>query len=403
MLEKYYRINQAIGLSIHILADGGLQLNACRVTVENNRLNIDKKITDIASLEDLKKHFDPKSHVALNLTGKGILQKQVGALTEVNQHNFSKVLPNANIEDFYYQNFISGEQSFVSVIRKAEADKWITQLKAIGLIPLQMSIGPFPVQNIIPQLNVYDSELIFNGHVIERNEQANWLTHQYNHVALSPFPLKVESESLDEKLLIPYAAAFNLVLVEKVQAINADVPSLETELSTLIATKKIKVKAVVVLFIFFLLLLLNFITFSWLNSSNAKLTDQVGQLTQTSINSQTIDEQVKQKEALLSELGWEDGINKSALVDQLASLLPEEITLNEISVNPIDLAASRAQKSLEFSNREIKIAGNSEKIIPVNEWIARVKTKPWVKNIQLDNYTFNGELNTGQFTVIINY
>jgi Tfp pilus assembly protein PilN len=129
----------------------------------------------------------------------------------------------------------------------------------------------------------------------------------------------------------------------------------------------------------------------------------VSRSTQSNVDIQTINDQLKQKEKLLRDLGWENGINKSALVDQLASLLPEEVTWNNISVDPIDAVSSRTQKSLIFFDRQIRVTGTSEKIIPVNEWIARVKTKPWVKNVQMDSYTFNSELNTGQFTVIINY
>jgi len=403
MLEKYYNINQAIGVGIHVSADGSIQVDACRVTVENNQLSIDKKLTALESLEELRKHFPEKALVAFNLTGKGILQKQTEAINEINQHSFSQILPNAKAGDFYVQNFISGNHSFVSVIRKQEADRWITQFKSIGLPPLQMSLGPFPVQNIIQQLNVYDSGIIFNGHIIEVNEKQDWSSSKYEQGITALFPLKVESENLDEKLLIPYAAAFNLVMASKVQTIAADVPLLETEFASVIATKRLKAKSVMILSVFFVLLLINFIVFSWLNSANAKLSDQVGELTQTTINSQSTEDQIKQKEGLLNELGWDNGVSKSAMIDQLAALLPEEITLNEIAVNPIDVAASRIQKSLTFSNREIKISGISEKIIPVNEWIARVKTKSWVKSIQLDSYTFNSELNTGQFTIIINY
>jgi len=39
----------------------------------------------------------------------------------------------------------------------------------------------------------------------------------------------------------------------------------------------------------------------------------------------------------------------------------------------------------------------------VNEWMARIKTKHWAKDVQLENYSFNNELNTGQFIVNITY
>src|ERR1700749_1490280 len=150
MLEKYYRINQAVGVSIHVLQSGSLQISACRVTVENNQLSFEKKIIDLVNIEELKKHFPARSFVALNLSGKGILQKQVERTEEIDQRNFSKILPNGNMDDFYVQNFISDSQSFVSVIRKAEADKWIKQFNKLEFIPLQFSLGPFPVNNIIP-------------------------------------------------------------------------------------------------------------------------------------------------------------------------------------------------------------------------------------------------------------
>lgn len=96
-------------------------------------------------------------------------------------------------------------------------------------------------------------------------------------------------------------------------------------------------------------------------------------------------------------------MNKSAMLDQLASLLPDGITWTEAAIDPVDQAATRVQKSVAFFSRRIRITGNSEKIIPVNEWMARIKTKSWVKNVQLDSYALNSELNTGQFVVLIDY
>jgi Tfp pilus assembly protein PilN len=215
--------------------------------------------------------------------------------------------------------------------------------------------------------------------------------------------LKVESESIDEKLLIAYAAAFSLVLANKVELIQAGVLSLEADLQKVMSEKKLKVQGFLILSAFFILLLVNFFLFSWLNSSNAKLTVQVSRSAQSTDDIQKITKQVQEKEALLRILGWESEINKSALIDQVASLLPHEITWKEAAIDPVDLSGSRSQKAITFFNRKIRITGSAEKIIPVNEWIARIKTKAWVKNVQLDSYTFNNELNTGQFIILIDY
>jgi len=403
MLQQYYCINEATGISIAIGKDGNYIVNVCAVSIQNNQLSFQKKLLGITNISELKKLLQVKSYVSLNLYGKGILQKQIEKTEEINQHNFSQILPNASIEDFYVQNFISGNKSFVSVVRKAEADKWISELKELGFIVLILGLGPFPVQNVITQLNVYGNDVIFDGHIIHRNEQSEWISVKYHENTTSEFPLKIESESISEKLLIAYASAFQLVLSAKIDGVQAEVPGLNEELKKVLEEKKLKVYGFLTLAIFFILLLVNFFLFSGLNSSNAKLTEQVSRTAQSSSGIQQINDQVQQKDSLLKTLGWEGNINKSSLIDQVASLLPEEISWKEAAVDPIDVSVSRIQKSIVFYTRKMRITGNSEKIIPVNEWIARIKTKAWVKNVQLDSYTFNSEQNTGQFTIVIDY
>jgi Tfp pilus assembly protein PilN len=403
MLEKYYRISRTAGVSINVRQDGSILIQACEITATGDQLSIDKKLLDLYTVEDLKKNLSAGIPVALALSGKGVLQKQIEKVEEINADNFNKILPGANIDEFYSQHFVSGVQSFISAVRKPDADRWINQLKEYGFIPLLLCLGPFPVQNIISQLNMYDGELLFNGHIIHRNNESHWTSYQYDPSAVSPFPLKVESEPINEKLVIPYAAAFQLVLAANLDVIQAAVPSLANEFHRKIIDNQLKVKGTIFVTGLFVLLLINFFLFSWLNSANAKLTEQISRSSQSTTDVQQINDQVQQKETLLKELGWEDDLDKSRLVDQIATLLPSEITWKEAAVDPVDLSESRVQKAVVFFTRKIRITGTSEKIIPVNEWIARIKTKAWVKKVELDNYTFNNDLNTGQFTIVIDY
>jgi len=402
MLEQYYRISQATGVGIRIGPGDDLNIQACGLSVEKNKLTIEQKITGIESVAGLSKHLTGK-FVALNLSGRGILQKQTERIGLIDQSHFSAVFPNANMEDFYVQNFQSGKRSFISIIRKTDADKWLGALRENGYVPLSLSLGPFPVQNIIPQLNNYDSGLVFDGNTIIRNEEGDWLSWNYDQQVKAPFPLKVGSEPIGERFLLAYAAAFQLILSDKIEQVIAHVPGLQGDFNEVTNGKKLRVYGSLLLAVFFVLLLINFVVFSSLKQSNDRLTAQVSQTAESAVDLQSITEQTIQKEALLDLLGWDGGINKTALVDQVASLMPAEITLDEISVNPIDIAKSRVQHVVSFSNRQIDIHGFAENIIPVNEWIARIKTRPWVKDIQLESYTFNNEKNTGQFLITVKY
>lgn len=403
VLEQYYRINRATGVSIQLRQDGTVGINCCNVTASGNQLDIDQKLLDIQSPEELNKYLPNKTFIALNLSGRGILHKQIEKTTTFSQANFSKILPNGNIDDFYVQNFISGDWSFVSVIRKSEADKWIKRFNEAGFLPLSLSLGAFPVEHIIPQLNIYGTDIQFNENIIERTEKGDWKSCHYEEAALTPFALKVESEGINEKLVIPYAVAFQLILAPKLDVIEAGVASLKAEFKHKLDDQKLRVNGAIILFVFFALLLINFVVFFQLTSTNTQLGSQVSRLALNTNNIQDVNDQITKKERLLESLGWEGGINKSVLVDQLAALMPEEICLQEIAVDPVDLNTSRIQKSLVLFNRHIRISGVSDKIAPVNEWMARIKTRRWVKNMQMESYTYNNELNTGQFTITLNY
>ena len=162
MLETYYNISKAFGVSINLLQNGEILISACGITINKDKLDIDSKILDLISIEGLEKRIPQKSYVAINLSGKGVLQKQIERTDQISQQNFNQILPNATFSDFYIQNFISGDKSFISIIRKAEADKWIEVLRKLNLIPLSVSLGCFAVSNIQIQLNSYDNEIVFD-------------------------------------------------------------------------------------------------------------------------------------------------------------------------------------------------------------------------------------------------
>jgi Tfp pilus assembly protein PilN len=403
MLERFKMINQAAGVCLNLLPSEGMRLSACEINVNDHKLVFKKKSTELQDIGELKKHISAKTYIALNLSGKGIINRQTNRQDVIGPKNFATLLTNANVDDFYVQNFISGDQSFISAIRKSEADKWLEKFREAGFFVLSLSLGPFPVEQIVSQLNIYDQDFVFDGHFVLRNEQLVWTGVKYDENATAQFPLKIESELIDEKLVIPYAAVFQLILASKIGMIQADVPILRAEFDRVIDAKKMKFQSSLILATLFLSLLINFFLFSWLSSSNNKLTDQLSRLAQSDINVGQINKEIEEKESLLLDLGWDKNINKCVMVDEIASLLPEEITLRKISINPEDEGITRTRKSIAFLNREIKITGISGKIIPVNEWIERLKTKKWIKNVQLDNYMVNNELNTGQFIVVINY
>jgi Tfp pilus assembly protein PilN len=403
MLKKFYQIQEACGINITLEPNGGVRVDLACIQIQKSELTFTKKISGAKSLSELDTVFPKGIAAGINITGKGVIHKQVELAAQTGRPPFGVLFPDAKEADFYVQYFWSGKQYFISVIRRSDADKWIDKVAKIGLSPMLLGLGAFPLQIIAGQLNIYDASLIFDGYTVVRDKAGDWLSVAYDNEIQAPFPIKVGNENLDEKLLLPYAAAFQLVLPPGSERIAAQTPVLAQAFEKLNAGIQLKVQAAAVLAIYFLLLLVNVIVYTYLNGANERLSRLISRSSQSIDDQQKVSSAIRQKEATLKELGWEEGINKISLVDQLASLLPEGVTLTEASVDPMDITESRIQKSVAFTARKIRITGESEKIILVNEWMARIKTRRWVKNIALDNYFFSNERNTGQFTLIINY
>ncbi|WP_158829391.1 hypothetical protein [Mucilaginibacter lacusdianchii] len=404
LLKPYLRLSETAGVSIIINHDGQLAIGLCTLKAWGNQLDITQKVAGLSELKVLAKHLSAKVPVALNLAGKGILIKQIETFEEIDNTNFSKVLPNASLDDFYVQNFISGGLSFVALIRKVEAGNWITKLKDVGYEVLSLSLGPFVVQQVLPQLNFYGPQLNFDGHQITRNESGDWQSYKYVPGAADEFPVKVETEKLEESLVIAYAAAFQLLLVPNILPIKAEVETLEVKLTTTLSDQKLKVSAFIMLGTLFVLLLVNFMLFSYFNSANNTLAEQVGRSSQAMTDVESLEAQVKAKEAMLDSLGWEDGAHKSVKVDQVAQLLPPDVVWQEVTVNPVVVPSAGSEtKAVRFTNKRIRIKGSAQRIVQVNEWLGRLKSLRWVKDVRLQDYTYDNEKDTGLFTVLIDY
>ena len=405
MLQDIAGFQTAVGVAVKGEADGALVISACVISRKSDQLSIVSKLTGITSIQELSNQTDlpKKPLISLNITGKGILYKQSGKIETITPANFGQLLPGADFEDFYVQIFVSGGQSFIAVIRKTEADRLIRQFRDEGFNPVMLSLGPFPVDTILPQLNVYDGDVIFDGHIISRDEQKEWVSYRYDAAATPSFPVKIETEQIDERLILAYAAAFQLLMAERIDTVTAFVEDIDNAYREAISIRKTKAYCVLMLVVLFVLLLINFVLFSYYTSSNSQLAYQVSRSAQNASQIKATADHIKIKEQQLQFLGWDGGISKAKLTDQLAAEMPPEITWKQVEINPVDVNGSRNQKSVQFKDGLIRITGLSEKIIPVNEWMARIKTKHWAKDVQLENYSFNNELNTGQFIVNITY
>jgi len=396
-------ISSCLGLELVISPDGKTVFHGTRIRIEGKSLTFEKKVTDIASLEALRAAFPGEPYTALVISGKGILHKKISGLEVVDAKAMGQILPNASQGDFYIQNFQSGECSYISLMRKSDADTWTARLTASGFKLLSLSFGPFPVQSILNQLNIGPQDCSFAGHQVQRDEKGawlNWATGIDHHAA---FPVKVEAETLDQDLLVAYGSAFQLLYFHKLDPVIAEAPALEAERAELAGNKKLQTWGMLLLFSFFLLLVINFLALSYYSPAVKKLSLVNRNTSEERSQVQARLDQINAHAALLDSVGYNGGLNEAKLIGQLAAGLPAGMNWKALVINPLDEAKARNEKKTGFLDHHIRIQGECGQVGAINGWIENARKLPWVKSIVLGNYAISPESGKGEFIIQVNY
>lgn len=275
------------------------------------------------------------------------------------------------------------------------------KLKSADIVML--SLGPFVVDQVIPQINSYGAQLKFDGHDITFDGDKNWQEYSFMAGERSVFPLKIDIESIPEKYLLAYAAAFQFILHEQLNLI--EVPSAEIKQNLVEYSAKLKFKkhGMLILLFFFILLMLNFLAFSHYNSGNQELMSKAGQQSYVFENRQKLEKDVKIKESTVQNLGWNKGYSYAYLCDQIGQTLPKEIKLEEMQVNSLSGAGSGLLKVPQLDNGSMRIKGQTTSIYAVNNWIYTLKEKSWVKEVKLEKYIADDQKGAQVFTLFLSY
>lgn len=403
ILEKYQWLSSCAGIELNILPDSTISCRICEISLQKNALSIDNKSEVKGDLPGILKKLNFAKPVSLSITGKGVLSKKTSKVEELSDDKLLRVFPNIRPEQFYIQNFISGEFSYISIVRKEVLDEILRALGKAEVNVLLVNLGPFASSHILKQLNFYGKEIRFDGHIISLSAKDDWDDYQYTAFAGSEFPLKIDIEAIAEQFLLAYAAAFQLALYHQLNPVELPVDTIKNSLYNFEQKQKFNFRLVVTLAVFFILLLSNFLLFSYYSSKNNVLQTQVSESAASVETLVNTEDDIAKKEKVLRELGWYKGISHAWLADQLAQSLPTGISLKEISINPLNILESNRQRKEIYKIGTIEISGEAIDMEPVNEWIYALKNKSWPYRVNLDSFSPSTENDKQYFAVTINY
>lgn len=357
-LQEMMKLNAVTGVEVHTGKDGQRLLHACSISIVKQQLSFESRQHGLKSVLHFAKVFKPQN-IAICLSGKGVITKKIERVQGIDQQVVNQVLPNANPEHFYFQHYTEGEHSFISAIRRTDADELLARFQESGFRVLSLSLDTFVQQNA----------------------------------------MELKAGQLEPGLELAYAAAFQLLL-------NAGPIAIEHEQITrareqAFAKAKLKGIAMVAGLVLLVLLLFNFMLFSYY-SSQVKSLSAASNISSAEIGKLRGQEKdIAKKTGLIKAAGWTGGLNYAYITDQLLAAMPGKMGLQEFSINPPDEQQSRSRHESVYLCKAVKITGSCPDASMLNNWIFAIKAKDWVEGCKIINYAINPDDGSGLFTISV--
>jgi len=375
---------------VELLLSGGTELyNVVIVEKKNDKVQIVATEQGL-DFELFKQKIDKSIPLFFSIDGKGVLHKKVSFVSDENKAQLlAKVLPGADEQQFYIQS--AGE--FVSVLRKDVLDVALNDLKTAGYFVVGAALGPFALNNI---LSLVDSKTIATS--MYQLQIADSKIDAIDKSEPSSLKVNIADEQINSSLVVAFASALNYFVGEQ---FFFESEKLRESSLDYYEKRKFTVGGIAILVFFFVLLLVNYLVYDSLKSSNNELEAQFKMQEENFNKSEKLKKELEEKIALKEKLGVNGSTRISYYLDEIAASVPSAIQLTELSLNPVEKKI-KDDKEIEYEVNRILISGRCKKSIYYNDWKKDLAKMDWVKNISVVNY-IDADDEVGEFILKISF
>jgi|GEM_PF-3303185 hypothetical protein len=331
-------------------------------------------VQDLAAIEVLQ-----EVPVFVTINSQGIIHRTIDNKSLTIDNKIQSILPNAKIQDFYYQLFSMVQGEVLSIARKQTINDIIEDLQSKGLNILNITLGSFHVQYLLPLLR--DKDIIHTSiHQLDftNDELSDFSTNQ-------EFPdgtdILIGQNWLNTILVVPFAAAFSGLL--SIANHVVETPTITKNQEEFIWNRLFKISLTAILGIFLIGLTLNFILFTQYSKTNDTLSIQAALKEQKIQTLDTLQKKINEQQGLTNLLASKT----SYYSDRIASSLPSDIELFELTVFPEEKQTLYDDNTLiTYDNNSIIIKGNCKNSFIYNQWLKTLKNFDWAKEVKNVNY-----------------
>jgi hypothetical protein len=398
LLKKFILPEIVFALNVHVVNSTHKIYSLVEVRKHKNEYTIKNTIEDTADISEIKKCITPKSTFVLAITGKGILNR----ITDQKNNALNTLIPGFNPDEFIVQySHINDQQNVISAAKKKWIEEIVSEVQShlsvtahfvsIGVVALSEVFSLISQQQPEQKFLFRDLEIIVENHKLEK------INNSVSEKGYSS--VNIENRQVSAACLPAYTAAMHFLqmLTSKI-TVNQPETTL-TYYNNWKTGKQLKVYAVTVIAIWLMILLTNFTLNSYLTEKNQALEERYHNSYKYLSQIDSMETQIKEAEDFIKYLGIDKPSRFTFYADKIAAILPVDITLGNMQINPLDTKNSGSE--LLFLQDKIYISGTCHKVMSLNTWINAMNKLDWVKDISLKNYSKSEDKGNGVFEMII--
>lgn len=394
ILKKIRRSKKHLAINI-VLGDDGNLFHVVETQLNKEQLEIQKTFT-AKSLEELAKNVSKNLPVLAVFSGQRIITKKA----ESTEGYESGILFNSDPDDFYWYELPQQNGLFVSVIRKKDVDDIIGDMAKLGLSLIDIAIGPLVVHSIKPLIGNIPS-ISVDGYSIKFEKDV--LTELGKHNDLDSGDMEVYpvgEEKLPKQYLLSFAAIVNYLYPNL--ASLKDARFLLEKQQEYKFKKAFNMVGMIALPSFLIVLLTSYLLLGYYQDKYLDLQVKIEEQNVAYNKLIRLQEDKRNKEAMLNESGLSDSNFLTYYVLQLTEQVPAQVTLASLNTFPSEKKIKPKEK-IQFQHNLIEIEGSALSNMAFTQWIKALKTLKWIDNLEIMDFTKDGKRNTFKIKLIVRF
>ncbi|OFX68955.1 MAG: hypothetical protein A2X12_05470 [Bacteroidetes bacterium GWE2_29_8] len=348
------------------------------------------------SIDDIVPLLSYSVPTSVVIYGKNVITRNLDTSGGLDYEGLIRmIIPNVNIDDFFLQELkLTEKESIVSIIRTDFFVEIIKKVSINGLLLTNVYIGPLVFSAVANELN-YKSEITINKYCFT----LDGLKIKKIDTVLENDEDKIIFKGLEinQDNSLEFSAGYNYFF-KKIKLLSSEQAELKNRENEFDDFLTVRLLAILSLITFFILLLVNFFIYDYFYSKYNYLENKTATYNDYIIKRNNLEKLVNEKKKFLETNGFLEKTKFSYYADRIASMIPNEIILNQMTLNPLK-KRKNDNSEFEVERNYIIINGSTRNTIVLNNWINDLKKLRWIKNVEISFYNHEEQVAPALFTI----